>query len=172
MKRLLRLIIGGAIASAILLALNFLLIMIWEELGIPRPPGSVIRMYGLFQVALVFYGAIFFAGLIEDFQYRDKPEDSGDAVFGVEKAATALGTAFKRMSKRLSVAVEGMHEVQKVAIVAVLVMPFLFSREWRYLTEFYRNHRDFEDYSALLGAWLVCAVVYYLWRPKTEADRH
>ena len=127
-------------------------------------------MYSLFQVALVFYGAVFFAGLIEDFKYRDKPEDSGDAVFGVQKAATALSAASKQMSKRISVAVESMNQVQKVAIVAVLVMPFLFSREWRYLTEFYRNYRDFEDYSALLGAWLVCAVVYYLWRPNPDSE--
>ena len=82
-----------------------------------------------------------------------------------------MASASSEIRQRVKTLVNNMNDVQKIAIVAALILPFFFREEWDNLTRFYQRLIDFEDYSALLGAWLVCAVVYYLWRPNVDSER-
>jgi len=181
MKRLAMLIIGGAVSFVAVFLLNVALIEVWKELGLSDLKGGMIRIYGLTLMMLVIFGAVIFANFMEkplheriadlkpsrlDLRSRTKANDESGDVFGVEQLAQFVGD----VPDRVKTAVDNMNDVQKIAVVGVLVMPFLFSEEWRYLTHFYKGWSDFDDYSALLGAWLVCATVYYLWRPKTPTD--
>jgi len=181
MKRLAMLIIGGAVSFVAVFLLNVALIEVWKELGLSDLKGGMIRIYGLALMMMVIFGAVIFANFMEkpvqeriadlkpsrlDLRSTTNTNDDSEDVVGLEQLAQFVGD----VSSRVKTAVDNMNDVQKIAVVGVLVMPFLFSKEWRYLTNFYKHWSDFDDYSALLGAWLVCATVYYLWRPKTPTD--